>query len=95
VGILIGLLIGLIIALLPAGLILFSKSASGKSKAIWFISILLIPYILKVIASAVVLALQGNNLPYGLGPVIPLTWYISAWAIYFLFKSKHGHPKNA
>lgn len=88
-GILIGLIIGLIIAVLPAVLVLFSKSVSGRQKLVWFFSILIIPFLLRLVAGIIVIAIQGNALPYGLGPVIPLTWYISAWGLYFYFKKKH------
>lgn len=93
-GILIGLVLGLIIATLPAVLIAFSKLISGQKKVIWVICVLVIPYILKIVAGILVHAIQGNALPYGLGPVIPLTWYISAWAIYFYFKNKYGEIKD-
>jgi len=92
-GMFIGLLIGFILAILPALIIIFSRAISGKSKVFWVIAILVIPYVLKIVATFIVIIVQGNALPYGLGPVIPLTWYISAWAGYVVFRKKH--PKVA
>ena len=93
-GIIIGLIIGLIIAIFPAILIAFSRLISGKKKIIWIIGTLAVPYLLKNIASIIVIEIQGNSLPYGLGPVIPLTWYISSWGLYLIFIVKYGSQKG-
>jgi len=93
-GIIIGLIIGLIIAIFPAVLIAFSKLISGKRKILWVVCTLVVPYLLKKAAGILVIAIQGNALPYGLGPVIPLTWYISSWALYLIFIIKYGSQKG-
>lgn len=99
-GLLIGLFLKNVIALLPVILILSSKLVSGKTKVKWVLSVLLIPYILKTIVYAVVM-LQGDALQMygsivlgGWAPAIPLTWYISAWSIYFYFKIKYESPER-
>jgi len=89
IGYMVGTLIGIILAVIPTILIARSKQTSGKTKIIWVLSVLLVPFILKIIAGAIVLALQGNTMAYGLGPIIPLTWYLTAWGIYYYFKKKY------
>ena len=98
-GLLVGVFLKYIIALLPVILIIFSKLVSGKTKVKWALAALLIPYILKEIVYVVVM-LQGDALQMhgsivlgGWAPAIPLTWYISAWSIYFYFKIKYESPK--
>jgi hypothetical protein len=98
-GLLIGFLLKYIIALLPVILILFSKLVSSKTKVKWALAALLIPYILKEIVYVVVvfqgdaLQMYGSIVLGGWAPAIPLTWYISAWSIYFYFKIKYESPK--
>lgn len=96
ITLLIGLLLKYILAILPAILVLFSKRVSGKRKAIWFFSILVIPYTLKEIVFAIIYLLQKDTLVIhgsivlgGWAPAIPLIWYISAWGMYIYFKKKH------
>ncbi|MEW6551501.1 MAG: hypothetical protein AB1389_05145 [Campylobacterota bacterium] len=94
IGILIGKIIGLIIALIPVILILKSKWVSGKTKIIWGLIALIVPYILKEFVFAVVYVLQAPVMLNGWAPAIPLTWYISAWLIYFYFKKKYKPAKD-
>lgn len=93
-SILVGLVLGLIIAIFPAIIIAFSKLISGKKKVIWVICVLVIPYLFKLVAGTLVFAIQGNALPYGLGPAIPLAWYVSAWVLYLIFVINYGSPKG-
>ena len=89
IGVTVGSLLGLIIAVAPSILILRNKNTSGKTKAFWFIGALIIPFIVKFIVSVTVIAVQGHSMPAGFSFLIPISWYITAWAIYFYFKSKH------
>jgi hypothetical protein len=86
---LIGLILGLVIAILPAILIGVSTYVSGMKKFGWVLLALIVPFVLKEIAFALVYAVQGPVMLNGYAPTIPLTWYISAWLIYFYFKKKH------
>lgn len=88
-GYLVGSLIGLIIAVAPSVLILCNKNASGKSKVIWFATALTIPFIVMLIVAILVVAIQGHSMPFGFSFIIPISWYASAWSVYFYFKSKH------
>lgn len=101
IGLLIGLLLKYIIALSPAVLVLFSKKVSGKTKAKWFLSILILPYLLKEIVFAIIyftqrdiLVIYGPIVLGGWAPAIPLTWYISAWAMYIYFRRKYKHSRD-
>ena len=100
-GLLIGVLLKFLIAILPAILVLFSKKVSGKIKVIWFFNILIIPYILKEIAFAIIYVLQkdilvihGSIVLGGWAPAIPLVWYISAWTMYIYFRKKYKFSEN-
>lgn len=100
ISLLIGVLLGYIILLLPVILILFSKSVSGKTKVKWVLSVLLIPFFLKIITQSFVM-LQGDALQInsfiilgGWAPIIPLVGYISSWGIYLYFKIKYKTPQR-
>jgi hypothetical protein len=62
---------------------------------------LIIPYILKEIIFAIVYILQkdilviyGSIVLGGWAPLIPLTWYFTAWTMYFYFKIKYETSKR-
>ncbi len=100
-GLLIGLLLKFLIAILPAILVLVSKKVSGKTKTIWFFSILIIPYILKEIVFAIIyieqkdiLVIHGPIVLGGWAPAIPLVWFISAWSMYIYFRKKYKSSED-
>ena len=89
IGFWIGSLMGLIIALTPPVLVAIRKSCPFKLRMGWFLATLIIPCIATVVAGVIVTVVQGNTLPYGLAPLIPLSWYVSAWGLYLIFRKKY------
>lgn len=89
------LLMDLLLAFGPAVIILFSKKASGKVKAKWFLysvaSVTLFPILLGGLMTAVTLIVMGKNrtdLVILEGLAIPIFILFTGWLVLYLFYKK-------
>lgn len=94
IGILIGTLVGLIIAVMPAFLALFSKSCTLKYRVYWFVVLLVLPFVVKLIANLTLHKVQGHVGPYGNSFIAPLLWYVTAWGGFIFFRKNYCNNTN-